>query len=473
LLGYEPDEFPATYSEWLSLTHPEDHAKILQTTLPNQKKCFVELHQNFEYRMKHKSGEYRWYCHRAVIDHNESGVAVRMTGSVADIQERKQAELYAKEGIMQRDNFLSMLSHELRNPMGAVLNAIDSFESQHEEMPLPCPAELSVVRRQTKHMARLLDDLLDVARLGRGRIEFRKEVVDLCQLADAAIESTNYEIQSKQQTIRTTIPNGKVCVFGDPARLKQAQINLLVNASKFSEPGQEIHFAISTEDTEAVITIADDGAGIPEQAMDSIFDLFIQSEITLERSIGGMGVGLSLARSIVEAHEGKISVTSEGVDQGSTFQIQLPITNMALKPKSDAAAKKRRMLPACKVLLVDDNVDALQMLAKSLGRRGLEIEPAENGKLAMEQMASFQPVVAVIDIGLPEMNGYEVAKAVRNQSVWNRTLLIALTGYGQESDRRAILASGFDHHLVKPLQFERLIDLIADHVEVEIDRSTS
>jgi len=467
LLGYEPGDFPPLHKEWMKLVHPEDRARLAATAIPDQDRCYVEVHQNFEYRMKRKSGEYRWYCHRAIVDQDENGKAVRMTGSVADIEERKRAELFANEGIRLRDNFLSMLSHELRNPMGAVLNAVESFAAEHPDEQGSLPQEMKVVRRQTNHMARLLDDLLDVARFGRGKIEFRKEVVDLCQLANAAIESSNFELQAKSQKLRTSICEGPIRVLGDPARLAQAQINLIVNASKFSEPEQDITYSIVVEGNEAIITVADQGVGIAEAMQDSVFDLFVQSENTLDRSIGGMGVGLSLARSIVEAHLGTISVASEGRGKGSIFEIRLPLTKIPVDNPS-----KPNTLPSpkmngrrCRVLLVEDNLDALEMLAKSLRRRGHEVETASNGKQAILRFAEFLPDVAIIDIGLPEMDGYEVAKVIGDSPQRENSLLVALSGYGQQSDREASLESGFDHHLVKPLQFKLLDELIQEHAQ--------
>ena len=468
LLGYEPGDFPPLHKEWMKLVHPDDRSRLEATAIPTQDKCYVEVHQNFEYRMKRKSGEYRWYCHRAIVDYDENGKAIRMTGSVADIEERKQAELYANEGIRLRDNFLSMLSHELRNPMGAVLNAVESFAAEHDDSQTSLPQEMKIVRRQTNHMARLLDDLLDVARFGQGKIEFRKEVVDLCELASAAIESANFELRSKNQKLRCSISEGPILILGDPARLAQAQINLIVNASKFSDQGQEIDFSIVTEGDHAIITVADQGVGIAETMRDSIFDLFVQSESTLDRSIGGMGVGLSLARSIVEAHQGKISVASEGQGKGSSFEIRLPLTKIPMeKPASSNRLPSPEMngRQSCRVLLVEDNVDALEMLAKSLRRRGHLVETAVNGKLALQVYDEFHPDVAVIDIGLPEMDGYEVAKAIGARPQRANSLLVALTGYGQKSDYEASLESGFDCHLVKPLKFQQLNELIVMHAQ--------
>ena len=471
LLGYEPDAFPATQTEWLTLIHPDDRSKIESTTLPSQDKCYVELHDDFEYRMRHRNGQYRWYRHCAVIDYNDQGKVVRMTGSVADIQERKESQLMATEGIRLRDSFLSMLSHELRNPMGAVMNALDNINIDAEtENESYHPHELTVIQRQTRHMARLLDDLLDVARFGRDRMEFRKERVNLCSLVDEVIEAVDYQLNLKQQTLVTSICEGPVPVIGDPARLIQAQTNLIVNASKFSDSGKQITYSLNVKNNEVVISIEDEGVGIESDTVDRIFDLFVRLEDTLEQSGDGMGVGLSLAQKIVHAHRGTIDVKSEGKDKGCTFQIKLPISHLNAEEHNSKTPTQTQTQSSdasdltCKIMLVEDNVDAREMLAKALTRRGFEVSAFADGKSAVKAFPEFSPQVAIIDIGLPKISGHEVAKSIRQNPLWNQTLLVALTGYGQDEDGDAIAAAGFDHHLVKPLRFEKLHQLLLKHL---------
>ena len=461
ILGYQPDEFPSLHSEWMKLIHPDDQARIKQTSLPDNQKCFVEVHKSFDYQMLHKSGEYRWYCHRAIVDFDETGKAVRMTGSIADIQDRKSSEVIANEEIRLRDNFLSMLSHELRNPMGAVMNALTNLDAEREENTTQ---EHEVIRRQTRQMARLLDDLLDVARFGRDKIEFRKEIVDLCGLVDSVIESVDYQLEEKKQILKTSVCEGPLNIIGDPSRITQAQTNLIVNASKFSDAGQAISYAIQRVENEAVITVTDKGAGISNELLESIFGLFVQSENTLERSIGGMGVGLSLTQKIVHAHNGTVTAASAGPGKGSTFQIRLPITTINHEKRAAVNDSQLDRSLSCRLLLVEDNFDAREMLAKTFRRRGFEVLAVGDGKTAINRFPEFEPEVAIIDIGLPGISGYDVVKTIRQNELWNDVMLVALTGYGQKKDRVDILEAGFDHHVVKPLVFDELHDLILNYL---------
>ena len=354
LLGYQPNEFPARYMEWFKLIHPDDQDRMQQVSLPHQEKCFVELHRDFEYRMRHKSGQFRWYRHRAIVDHDREGNPIRMTGSMGDVHDRKSAEMQAEEEIRRRDTFLAMLSHELRNPMGAVLNAIECID--HDA---PSSSKVRddkrivdagrVIHRQTKHMARLLDDLLDVARFAQSKIELRKEVIDLREITDGVLEAANYEIERKNQTLQVETSSDPLFVFADPARIKQAQVNLLANAIKYTPAYGKICYRVERIDNDAVITVRDSGEGIPRDLLDRIFDMFVQSDSTLARSSGGMGVGLSLARSIVEAHDGRILAESEGSSKGSTFRIELPLTE---EPARTAVPPPHFAFEGSKLLLV-------------------------------------------------------------------------------------------------------------------------
>ncbi len=457
LLGHEPGEFPSRYSEWLNRIHPEDRERVRQTSIPTQEECYVQLHRDFEYRMLHKSGQYRWFRHRAKIDYDESGNPCRMTGSAGDIHARKTAEMQTAQEIRRRDNFVAMLSHELRNPMGAVLNAVEMIQATATENTELRDAS-RIIARQTKHMARLLDDLLDEARFGQNKIEFRKDIVDLVELVDDVLEATAYEIDVKHQLLHVTVCDGPLHVLADPARIKQAQVNLLSNAAKYTPDSQDIWYELEREGEFAVITVRDSGEGIPQDMLESIFDLFVQSDSTLARSSGGMGVGLSLARRIVEAHQGSIFAESEGPGQGSTFRIRIPLTSAARPRQTDESLPS---FDKCKLLLVEDNDDARFMLAKTLRMRGFDVIDAADAQQALAVIRSFQPDVAVIDIGLPVMDGYQLAREIRQIDDLDGILLVALTGYGRTNDRQTALLTGFDAHLVKPLNPLELFELIS------------
>lgn len=459
LVGYEPDAFPPRHSKWLKLIHPDDRERVNQTSVPGNDACYVELHRDFEYRMLHASGEYRWYRHRAIVDHDGSGKPSRMTGSVADIHDSKMMAEIMNEAIRRRDNFLSMLSHELRNPLAAVLNAVELTQrkshTSSDDSPTP---EMQVIRRQSRHMARLLDDLLDSARFGHDRIEFRKDVLDLRSLVPETIEAVSHLVAEKSQELQVSTCDSPLVVRADPVRIKQAQINLLTNASKYSENGQSILYRLSRDGDAAVIEVQDFGEGVAAEMLDDIFDLFVQCENTLARSSGGMGVGLALARSIVEAHDGSIGVHSDGTGTGSLFTIRLPI--VAEEPTLVVAATEPEICTR-RVLLVEDNDDARTMLRNILELNGFEVAEAADGLAVFDVVESFRPDVALIDIGLPGMDGYEIAKKLRKAASHRKTKLFALTGYGREEDRVRAIEAGFDAHLVKPLDFDLLIAELA------------
>jgi two-component system CheB/CheR fusion protein len=387
---------------------------------------------------------------------NAEGRILGTCGVGLDITDRKEAESALANEIANRDQFLAMLSHELRNPIGAVLNALQVLESESPDGTTDNEAQ-RVIYRQTHHMARLLDDLLDVARIGQAKIEFRRKVVDLCSLAADVLESVRHELNARQQEINTSICQEPLMVYADPARVKQAQVNLLSNASTYTPAKGEIWYALKKVDDTAVVTVRDSGEGIPHHLLNSIFDLFVQADSSLAHSSGGMGVGLSLTRSIVEAHDGQVSAESAGAGQGSTFRIQLPLTDQPVEREVPAP---HFAFHGCKVLMVEDNDDARTMLARALKLKGFEVAEASDGYAALQAIRSFRPTVAIIDIGLPGMDGYQLAREVRGDEEICRTILIALTGYGRSADRDASEKAGFDAHLVKPLDPNELYALI-------------
>jgi two-component system CheB/CheR fusion protein len=368
--------------------------------------------------------------------------------------ERAKYEASLREEVARRDNFLAMLSHELRNPMGAVLSAINATLREDGRLD----ERHSLIQRQTRHMARLLDDLLDLARIQQNKIEFRKDPVDLIPMTEEVLEGVRHQFQAKDQVLHVTMGDSPLTVFADAARLRQAQVNLLTNASKYTPARGEIWYEVASTAEEAVITVRDSGEGIAAELLSDIFEPFVQSDSSLARSSGGMGVGLSLARSIVEAHDGSIVAESAGLGMGSTFRIRLPRTSKPLPPIVPAP---HFSFQGRKLLLVEDNDDARQMLAKTLRLSGFEVADTGDGQAALELFRSFQPDVAVIDIGLPVMDGYQLAKGIRKMDGSSEPMLIALTGYGRHSDRQAAMDAGFDAHLVKPLDPAELYAQIA------------
>jgi two-component system CheB/CheR fusion protein len=370
-----------------------------------------------------------------------------------NITERINNEREQQQAILRRDQFLAMLSHELRNPLGAILGAVHVMgrESTSEAFA----HSRRVINRQAHHMARLLDDLLDVSRITQNKIEMRRDVCDLRRAAEDAVNSVEALVLQRKQHLSVTVPDEPVYVEGDLTRLQQIQANLLANASKYNSEGGAIWLTIEHEDSQAVIRVRDDGFGIPPEMQDSIFDLFVQSDATLDRSDGGMGVGLTLVRSIVEKHGGTIKVHSAGPGQGSEFVVKLPLTvkrpmTEPRVPSEPAQAERTR------VLIIEDNCDVRDMLEMLLRLNGYQVLIASDGAMGLSIIEREHPDVALIDIGLPKLDGFEVARRVRANAANSGVLLVALTGYGQESDRIAALEAGFDAHLVKPLDTEEL-----------------
>jgi len=375
-----------------------------------------------------------------------------------DITERRQAEAELQEGVKRREQFLAMLSHELRNPLAAILSATRFLDGATVEDNVRLEAAL-VVERQAKHMARLLDDLLDVARITRGRIVLRTERFDLRETTHSAIEALGPFMSERDSHLTLDICDEPVEVLGDPTRLQQIQANLLSNASKYSPRGAHIHLQVKREDGHAVIRVKDNGHGIEPDVLPRIFDLFVQGDQSLARSEGGLGIGLTLLRSLVELHDGRVEAQSEGRGRGSQFTVWLPLAPTVAACEAAANPAERGAVKT--VVLVEDQADARRMMQLLLESHGVEVFAAENGVEGTALIERVRPDLALVDLGLPVMSGFEVARRVRQGAAQAKTRLVALSGYGQDSDIQAALDAGFDEHLTKPPDPERLDQLLA------------
>ncbi|HVJ28622.1 MAG TPA: chemotaxis protein CheB [Vicinamibacterales bacterium] len=373
-----------------------------------------------------------------------------------DVTERRRAEQEILEGVQRREQFLAMLSHELRNPLAAILSATRVLDNA-TWTDRPCQEAGQVVTRQANHMSRLLDDLLDVARITRGRITLRNEVVDLREAARSAIEALAPFMHERETNLQVEMPDEPVFVLGDAARLQQVQANLLSNASKYSPAGAPVTFTLRVEEDQAVISVKDAGQGIDPAMLPRIFELFVQGDQSLARSEGGLGIGLTLLRSLVELHHGRVEAYSEGRDRGSTFTVYLPIAPVSAL-RSDLAAGVPQ--PVRTVVLVEDQVDARRMMQLLLEGEGIEVHLAENGLEGARLIERVRPDLAIVDLGLPVMSGYDLARRVRKNHRLDTVRLVALSGYGQDSDIQAALAAGFDEHLTKPPDPDRLDALL-------------
>jgi two-component system CheB/CheR fusion protein len=394
------------------------------------------------------------YWSHPIIKNNEVLGAVV---TFLDITERHQAEQEIQEGVRRREQFLAMLSHELRNPLAAILSATRLLDNSAWSDD-GCREAAHVVERQANHMARLLDDLLDVARITRGRIVLRNERVDLRQTTQSAVEALGPFMGEHETRLTLDIDDEPVMVFGDPARLQQIQANLLSNAAKYSPRGAEVKLEVRRDGNHALIRISDHGRGIEPEMLPRIFDLFVQGTQSLARPEGGLGIGLTLLRSLVEMHEGTVEAHSNGRGLGSTFTVRIPLSTTA----ADAGGRRQDTRPPARVVvLVEDQADARRMMQLVLEGEGVQVHTAENGNDGIALIERLRPDLALVDLGLPVVSGFELARRIRQNRANDGICLVALSGYGQDSDIQAALDAGFDEHLTKPPDHERLQRLLA------------
>ncbi|HEY2934027.1 MAG TPA: response regulator [Acidobacteriota bacterium] len=388
------------------------------------------------------------------------------TGIIRDITERKRVEKELKEAHRRKDEFLAMLAHELRNPLAPLRNAAEVMRLLPNVDPKLQWAE-EVVVRQVQHLTRLVDDLLDVSRITSGKIGLQKEELELESVMLRAVETSRPLIDARGHELIVSLPAERLRLYADPTRLSQLLANLLNNAAKYTESGGRIWFSAERAGGEAVIRVKDTGIGIPGEMLPRVFDLFAQADRSLERSQGGLGIGLTLVRSLVEMHGGTVQASSEGPGKGSEFTIRLP----AMKPvrEVEEASNQPALFASMsgitrRLLVVDDNVDSAESLGMLLSLIGHDVRIAHNGLAALELFRTFQPEIAFLDIGLPGMDGYELARRIRQDAATGSIQLVALTGYGQEEDRRRALEAGFNHHLVKPVDPAALQKFLTDEL---------
>ena len=380
----------------------------------------------------------------------------------AEIDERRQAQTKLQLSNQRKDEFLAMLSHELRNPLAPIRNAIEVIRRAVPSEPTLDWAN-DVMDRQIKHLTRLVEELLDVARISQGKIVLQMEPVDLQAVMAQSIETVRPFLEARRHSLTHKMPASPVWMRGDFARLLQIVSNLLNNAAKYTEEGGAIHLELNVENGHAEIAVIDNGIGIEEDLLPNVFDLFEQGKRSLDRSQGGLGVGLTLVQRLVQLHGGQVKAVSRGAGQGSAFHVMLPCLVDVNAPASTKLVEPQRQALGCRVLVVDDNIDSAESIAMFLKFAGNEVKTVGDGPQALACAPVYAPEVVVLDIGLPGMDGYEVATRLRQLPQTANALLIALTGYGQESDRRHAQTAGFNAHLVKPTDPGALADLIESH----------
>ena len=395
------------------------------------------------------------------------------TGIVRDITERKELERELRERLKelaeadrQKNEFLAMLGHELRNPLAPMRNALHVLKMPAASASMAQQAR-DIMDRQLQHLVRLVDDLLDVSRIVRGKVQLQKEVIDLREPARRAAETALPVIDARGHELTLQLPASAVWVEGDLVRLAQVIANLLTNAAKYTERAGSIVLAVREEEQAAVVRVRDTGIGLTPELLPRIFDLFVQGDRTLERSQGGLGIGLTLVRRLVELHEGTVEGYSEGSGRGSEFVVHLPLAPAPARAAAVEAGPAEPRGAASRVLVVDDNVDACESIAMILRACGYEVRCLHDGPSVLPTALNWRPDVIVLDIGLPGMSGLEVAVQLRQHAQFKRTPLAALTGYGQEEDQRRSAQAGFNLHLTKPVDplalHESLAGMISAH----------
>lgn len=374
----------------------------------------------------------------------------------------ENARLYAalREADQRKDEFLAVLAHELRNPLAPISYALQVLRLSDELGPA-AGRMCEIMQRQVTHLSRLVDDLLEVSRITRGKIELRREHVNLVSVIGSAVETSKPLIESQRHQLMISLSPEPMLLEADPVRLSQVIANLLNNAAKYTERGGQIWLTARREDGEAVISVRDTGVGIAAEMLPRVFELFAQVDRTLQRAHGGLGIGLNLARSLVQLHGGTIEARSGGLGAGSEFLIRIPLLpNESPRPERLAAGLKNEQLPSRRILIVDDTRAAAYMLGKLLEALGQTVEIVHDGQSALARVQAHPPEIIFSDIAMPKMDGYELARRLRRNCTWPQPVLVALTGYGQESDRERTESAGFDHHLVKPVSLDALQQLL-------------
>jgi PAS domain S-box-containing protein len=397
-----------------------------------------------------------------VAQDGESGESVcRIV--VSDIDARKQAEQALADLNRGKDEFLAMLSHELRNPLAPILNAVQLLQLQKNENPIQQKAR-AIIERQVRQLTHLVNDLLDVARTTTGRIQLCREPVLVSDIVERAVETARPLIDRRRHALSVSLPPDPIWLYADVSRMEQVVTNLLTNAAKYTNEGGHIWLTVRQEGGQAVLHVRDTGVGMAPGFLPHVFDLFTQAKRSSDRSQGGLGIGLALVKRLVEMHEGTVSVSST-LGQGSEFVVRLavrPPGALTLTPQPATSELPSRLAErALRVLVVDDNVAAAQILEMLVQESGHLARTAHNGPTALAAALDYRPDVMLMDIGLPEWDGYEVAKRIRQEPLLHGIVLAAVTGYEQQADRQHSQQAGFDHHLVKPVDFGKIREILA------------
>lgn len=454
--GISHADFDHSAKSYSALVHPDDRQRLRATW---QALLSGQGRPDIEFRIVMPDGGIRWLFTSARVLHDD-GRPARLLGATLDITERKRTEELLREADRRKDEFLATLAHELRNPLAPLRSGLEVLDQGGSQDPVMVEVRRMMGRQMTQ-MVRLIDDLLDVSRISRDRLELRKEDIDIAVAIRNAVETSRPLLSAAGHQFVLSLPSVPVLVHADLTRLSQVFANLLNNAAKYTPGPGRIELTLGIVDGHAQVTVADNGIGIPPEMQPRIFEMFTQVERTLEKTYGGLGIGLTLVQRLLALHDGSVTVHSAGEGHGSSFEVRLPLAAAASKPRPPGLLAHETRTPPSRVLLVDDNRDAVFLLSRLLRERGHDVRTAHDGIEAVEAAETFRPEVALLDIGMPRLNGYDTARELRARP-WGRDMtLIALTGWGQEEDRRRSREAGFDHHLLKPVEPRVLFDMLA------------
>ncbi|MFO0887774.1 MAG: response regulator [Isosphaeraceae bacterium] len=441
------------------LVHEDDRGRVFEAL---QDAISRGAPYQCEFRMVRPDGEVRWVTNLGVVQYDEARQPAAMIGTITDVTDRKRAEEALRQADRRKDQFLATLAHELRGPLAPLRTGLHVLGNSPE--PAVSARIRDMMERQLSHMVRLIDDLLDVSRITSDKFTLQKQCVSLQEVTETAVEASRPLIEASGHHLTIASPEEPVWLVADPTRLAQLISNLLTNAAKYTPEAGRIGLASSTEGGDVVIRVSDTGLGIPPAMLDRVFEMFTQVNRTLDRAQGGLGVGLALVKRVVELHGGTIAAESPGVGMGTTFTVRIPLVEVPpslREPPSMPGPVSAGHSTACRrVLVVDDNVDSAQTLTTLLQLSGHETRTAHDGPDALEVAHSFRPEVVFLDIGLPRMDGYEVARRLRADGSLGGVVLVALTGWGSEEDKRKSREAGFDFHLTKPVEHTALVRII-------------
>jgi two-component system CheB/CheR fusion protein len=442
---------------WANAVHPDDRAHVLGAW--EQARGSRGPYESHGRLWHAATQEYRHFVARATRLLDRDGGVREWVGTCTDVHERKRAEEALRDADRRKDEFLATLAHELRNPLAPIRNSLHILDMAGTPNPA-VEYVRDMMERQVNHLVRLVDDLMEVSRITRGRIELRRERVELEAVIRSAVETSQPFIEAGGHQLVLDVPAEPLTLEADPIRLAQVFANLLNNAAKYTEKPSRIWLTAGREGGSAVVSIRDQGIGIPAELLPHVFEMFTQVDTARRGSQSGLGIGLSLARNLVQLHGGTVTATSAGPGEGSEFVVRLPLAGGLRADRTKAPADPASLHPL-RVLVVDDNRDAADSLAMMLKFLGAEVRVVYEGPAALREMESFSPNLLLLDLGMPDMDGYEVARRIREHPAFHDVILIALTGWGQEEDRRRSHTSGFDHHLIKPTGIDALRALLA------------